>query len=158
MFHWKYSICGTIFDPLDVHCTWTIVWKFGENCHLATLDQKVKGTSCSKPEELLVYMLLKHTIPLTDINLLALKNMIWAGFWAIISEILIDLLGKMPRNCAKMLCDWKRKLVSCVDHPYPLKTPISPIVAQAVKVCQMLFWRTKNRPHFISIWDTVTKL
>ncbi len=26
------------------------------------------------------------------------------------------------------------------------------------KVCQMLFWQTKNGPHFTNIWDTVTNV
>ena len=33
-----------------------------------------------------------------------------------------------------------------------------PVICSDAKVCQMLPWRTKNWPHFINIWDTVTNV
>ena len=66
----------------------------------------------------------------TYIILLAQKNVISAGFWAIIFQILIGYLWKMLWICAKMEFDCERMLVSCMVLAFSLKTLICPIITQ----------------------------
>ena len=131
-----------MFVSLETHCALTFLGKRWQGCHLVALSRNgqsdilwwtwgttiVQATSSTRS-------LLPHTCSWV------LKNVILAGFWVIISQILIELSWKKLRIYVKMESGGEKRLVLCVVLVFsPKKTLVSPLSPRQMKVNEQHWW------------------